>query len=237
MNKACINLLIVLAVMSSCNSNSKDSSKTTPDITKGEGCSVKVSGIEFTKSLNDAMKSATVDGDKLIITSNAQCDNFNDPDAKLSNNTAPVLLTKIDNAKPFTFIAKVAPTFKETYDAGTMYIYLNPDLWFKFAFERDERMKSRIVTVRTIETSDDNNHDVVNNASVYMKISSDIKTIGFYYSLDKEQWQLVRLFKNDYPAELWVGLSAQSPIGNGTNAIFEECSLTQSSISDFRMGL
>ena len=223
--------------MSSCNSNSKDSSKTTPDITKGEGCSVKVSGIEFTKSLNDAMKSATVDGDKLIITSNAQCDNFNDPDAKLSNNTAPVLLTKIDNAKPFTFIAKVAPTFKETYDAGTMYIYLNPDLWFKFAFERDERMKSRIVTVRTIETSDDNNHDVVNNASVYMKISSDVKTIGFYYSLDKEQWQLVRLFKNDYPAELWVGLSAQSPIGNGTNAIFEECSLTQSSISDFRMGL
>lgn len=237
MNKVCINLLIVLAVMSSCNSNSKDSSKTTPEITKGEECSVKVSGIEFTKSLNDAMKSATVDGDKLIITSNAQCDNFNDPDAKLSNNTAPVLLTKIDNAKPFTFIAKVAPTFKETYDAGTMYIYLNPDLWFKFAFERDERMKSRIVTVRTIETSDDNNHDVVNNASVYMKISSDVKTIGFYYSLDKEQWQLVRLFKNDYPAELWVGLSAQSPIGNGTNAIFEECSLTQSSISDFRMGL
>lgn len=237
MNKACINLLIVLAVMSSCNSNSKDSSKTTSEITKGEECSVKVSGIEFTKSLNDAMNSATVDGDKLIITSNAQCDNFNDPDAKLSNNTAPVLLTKIDNAKPFTFIAKVAPTFKETYDAGTMYIYLNPDLWFKFAFERDERMKSRIVTVRTIETSDDNNHDVVNNASVYMKISSDVKTIGFYYSLDKEQWQLVRLFKNDYPAELWVGLSAQSPIGNGTNAIFEECSLTQSSISDFRMGL
>lgn len=237
MNKACINLLIVLAVMSSCNSNSKDSSKTTPEITKGEECSVKVSGIEFTKSLNDAMNSATVDGDKLIITSNAQCDNFNDPDAKLSNNTAPVLLTKIDNAKPFTFIAKVAPTFKETYDAGTMYIYLNPNLWFKFAFERDERMKSRIVTVRTIETSDDNNHDVVNNASVYMKISSDVKTIGFYYSIDKEQWQLVRLFKNDYPAELWVGLSAQSPIGNGTNAIFEECSLTQSSISDFRMGL
>lgn len=236
MNKACINLLIVLAVMSSCNSNSKDS-KTTPEITKGEECSVKVSGIEFTKSLNDAMNSATVDGDKLIITSNAQCDNFNDPDAKLSNNTAPVLLTKIDNAKPFTFIAKVAPTFKETYDAGTMYIYLNPNLWFKFAFERDERMKSRIVTVRTIGTSDDNNHDVVNNASVYMKISSDVKTIGFYYSLDKEQWQLVRLFKNDYPAELWVGLSAQSPIGNGTNAIFEECSLTQSSISDFRMGL
>lgn len=117
-----------------------------------------------------------------------------------------------------------------------MYIYLNPKLWFKFAFERDERMKTRVVTVRTIETSDDNNHDVVDNDNVYMKMSSDVKSIGFYYSLDKENWQLVRLFKNDYPSELWVGLSTQSPIGNGTNVTFEECSLTQSSITDFRMG-
>jgi regulation of enolase protein 1 (concanavalin A-like superfamily) len=69
-----------------------------------------------------------------------------------------------------------------------------------------------------------------------MKISSDVQTIGFYYSSDKEDWQLVRLFKNDYPVELWVGLSAQSPIGNGTSVTFEECSLTQSSIKDFRMG-
>jgi regulation of enolase protein 1 (concanavalin A-like superfamily) len=98
-------------------------------------------------------------------------------------------------------------------------------------------MKTRIVTVRTIETSDDNNHDAVDNAGVYMKISSNVKTIGFYYSLDKEKWQLVRLFKNDYPAESWVGLSSQSPIGNGISVIFEECSLTQSSINDFRMGI
>jgi uncharacterized protein len=54
--------------------------------------------------------------------------------------------------------------------------------------------------------------------------------------LDHYNWQLVRLFKNDYPAGLWVGLSAQSPIGNGTSVTFEECSLNQSSIKDFRMG-
>jgi regulation of enolase protein 1 (concanavalin A-like superfamily) len=117
-----------------------------------------------------------------------------------------------------------------------MYIYQNPKLWFKFAFERDERARTRIVTVRTIETSDDNNHDVIENASVYMKISSDVQTIAFYYSLDKENWQLVRLFKNDYPEELWIGLSAQSPIGNGTSVTFEECSLNQNSVTDFRMG-
>ncbi|MGA2406889.1 MAG: DUF1349 domain-containing protein [Bacteroidales bacterium] len=237
MKKLWLNMLIVLAVMSSCKNTPTGSSNNTPLIEKGEECSVKVSGVEFTKSLNNAKATATVEDGKLVLKSNAKCDNFNDPDGKLSNSTAPVLLTKIDNTKPFTFTAKVSPTFIDTYDAGTMYIYLNKKWWFKFAFERDERMRTRVVTVRTIETSDDNNHDIVNNTSIYMKISSDTKTIGFYYSLDKELWQLVRLFRNDYPAELWAGVSTQSPLGNGTSATFEECSLTQSSIQDFRMGI
>jgi uncharacterized protein len=228
MKKVWFNMLIVLAVISSC--------KNTP-IEKGEECSVEVSGVEFTKSLNNAKALATVEDGKLVLKSNAKCDNFNDPDGKLSNSTAPVLLTKIDNSKPFTFTAKVTPTFIDTYDAGTMYIYLNKKWWFKFAFERDERMRTLAVTVRTIETSDDNNHDVIDSTSMYMKISSDTKTIGFYYSLDKKNWQLVRLFRNDYPVELWIGVSTQSPIGNGTSATFEECSLTQSGIKDFRMGI
>jgi hypothetical protein len=134
-------------------------------------------------------------------------------------------------------MAKVTPTFLETYDAGTLYVYLNKKWWFKYAFEMDERKCTRAVTVRTVETSDDNNHDVIDSTGMYMKISSDTKTIGFYYSLDKENWQLVRLFHNDYPVETWIGVSAQSPIGNGTSATFEELSLTQSSIQNFRMGI
>lgn len=236
MRKVILNMMIVSALMSSCNNAPEKSTKVTPEITKGEECSLIVSGVEFKKSLNGAIATAAVEGEKLILKSNAKCDNFNDPDGKLSNNTAPVLLTDVDNTRPFTFTARITPTFNDTYDAGTMYIYQNPKLWFKFAFERDERARTRIVTVRTIETSDDNNHDVIDNASVYMKISSDVQTIAFYYSLDKENWQLVRLFKNDYPEELWIGLSAQSPIGNGTSVTFEECSLNRNSVTDFRMG-
>ncbi|NJB84087.1 DUF1349 domain-containing protein [Wenyingzhuangia aestuarii] len=229
--------LLIVSVISSCNHKSTTSNKNNPKVSKGEECSVKVSGIEFTKSLNNAKSTTSIRGNTLTLKSNAKCDNFNDPDGKLSNNTAPVLLTKIDNTKPFTFTSKVTPTFIDTYDAGVMYIYLNSKLWFKFAFELDERNKTRIVSVRTIETSDDNNHDMIDSTSAYMKISSDAKTIGFYYSLDNNKWQLVRLFKNDYPAELWVGFGAQSPIGNGTNVRFEESSLLQSSITDFRMGI
>lgn len=203
---------------------------------KSEACHIALPGITFTRSLNGAAADAKVSGGKLTLTSKAKRDNFRDPDGKLSNNTAPVLLTEVDNKKPFTLTAKITPTFGKTYDAGTLYIWVKDDLWLKLAMELDERNKTRMVSVRTTGTSDDNDHEVVTAKSVYMKISSDTTTIGFYYSLDKKSWQLIRLFKNEYPSKLWVGISTQSPIGNGTSAVFEDISLTQQSISNFRLG-
>jgi regulation of enolase protein 1 (concanavalin A-like superfamily) len=175
-------------------------------------------------------------GGKLTLRSEARSDNFRDPDGKLSNNTAPVLLAEVDNTKPFTLTAKLTPKFLETYDAGTLYIWVRDDLWLKMAVERDERGRIRVVSVRTNGTSDDNNHDIVTAKTVSLKISSDTRTVGFYYSVDNVNWQLIRLFKNDYPAKIWTGISTQSPQGNGTTTAFEAVSLTQKSITDFRMG-
>jgi hypothetical protein len=205
-------------------------------IMKTEECHIKLPGITFTRSLNGAAAHAKVEDGRLTLTSEARSDNFRDPDGKFLNNSAPLLLTEVDNKQPFTLTARITPTFLKTYDAGTLYIYVREDLWLKMAMEMDERGKHRMVSVRTSGTSDDNNHDVIEAKSVYMKISSDTKTVGFYYSLDKKSWQLIRLFKNDYPASIWVGISAQSPIGEGTSAVFEDVSLTTQSISDFRLG-
>ena len=201
-----------------------------------EECHIKLPGIAFTRSLNGAAAHAKVEEGRLTLTSDARRDNFRDPDGKLSNNTAPLLLTEVDNKQPFTLAARITPTFLKTYDAGTLYIYVREDLWLKMAMEMDERGKHRMVSVRTSGTSDDNNHDVIEAKSVYMKISSDTKTVGFYYSLDKKSWQLIRLFKNDYPPSIWVGIGTQSPLGEGTSAVFEDVSLTTRSISDFRLG-
>ena len=203
---------------------------------RDKSCRIALPGITFTRSVNGAADHTKVEQGKLTLSSEAKRDNFRDPDGKLSNNTAPLLLTEIDNKKPFTLTAKITPTFLKTYDAGTLYIWVKEELWLKMAMEMDERGKHRMVSVRTIGTSDDNNHDVVTSKSVYMKISSDTTTVGFYYSLDKKSWQLVRLFRNDYPASIWVGISTQSPIGEGTTAVFEDVSVTPQSISDFRLG-
>lgn len=198
--------------------------------------SIALPNITFTRSLNGAAESTKVADGKLTLTSAAKRDNFRDPNGKLSSNSAPVLLTEVENKKPFTLTARITPTFLETYDAGALYIWVKDDLWLKMALEMDERRRTRMVTVRTNGTSDDNNHDVVTAKTVYMKISSDTHTVGFYYSLDRNSWQLIRLFKNDYPDKIWLGISAQSPLGNGTSAMFEELLLTSTSITDFRRG-
>ncbi|TPG63637.1 DUF1349 domain-containing protein [Hymenobacter nivis] len=206
----------------------------------GKPCDIQLAGIHFTKAVNGADTLTKTDAQgRMAFRVGAKKDFFCDPnDNKLSNNTAPMLLAQVDNTKPFTLVAKVTPGFtaKGLYNAGVLYVYVNDRRWQKHCFEQDERGRHRIVSVRTIGTSDDNNHDVVTAPTAYMKISSDTRTIGSYYSLDNKTWQLVRLYKNDYPAKLWAGVSAQCPIDTGTTSRFENISLTQNSVADFRLG-
>lgn len=117
-------------------------------------------------------------------------DFFSDPNGKLSNTTLPILLVPVENTKPFTLIAKVTPEFttEGLYNAADLFVYSCDSLWQKLAFEQDEYGNHRIVTVRTQGTSDDNNHDKLDVSSVYLKISSDTKTIASYYSIDKKRW-------------------------------------------------
>lgn len=207
---------------------------------KGKPCDIQLANIHFTKAVNGADTLAQADASgRMVFRAGAKTDYFCDPkDDKASSSTAPLLLAKVDNTKPFTLVAKIIPTFtpKGTYNAGALYLYVNDRRWQKHAFEQDERGNHRIVSVRTIGTSDDNNHDVVPAPAAYLKISSDTRTVASYYSLDQKTWQLVRLYRNDYPAELWTGVSAQCPIDTGTTSHFEGISLTQNSVSDFRLG-
>ena len=84
-------------------------------------------------------------------------------------------------------------------------------------------------------TSDDNNHDIVKQDFVYMRIYSNIHTVAFYYSLDNKDWQVVRLYKNNYPEKVFVGISNQCPRDKGSFSHFEGLSLSTESLSDIRM--
>lgn len=197
---------------------------------------VSLPGITLAHELQGARNLAKVDGDRLTLASGPGSDNFRDPDGKQVVISAPLLLADVDNRRPFTLTARITPQLEATYDAGALYVWVNPTRWLKVAMERDERGRARVVTVRTEGTSDDNNHDVVQAASVFMKISSDGTRVGCYYSLDNRTWQLVRLFRNTYPDALQVGVSAQSPTGKGNVVTFDRVTLVETAVSDFRTG-
>lgn len=192
----------------------------------------------FTESLNGAKEQLSlVTNGALQLAAGAETDYFIEPGLPpYEKANAPLLLRTVDNTRPFTFTVKTTPVHTVKYDAGMAFLYVSNKEWLKFAFEADERMNKRLVTVKTRGFSDDNNHDAINSPFVYLKISSNTKAIGFYYSTDGQQWQVVRVIKNEYPPKLKLGIGSQSPAGKGNHSLFEELTFTETSVKDFRMG-
>lgn len=204
-----------------------------------QDCDLTLGGIHFTKMINDADKQVTEKEGIIRFTAPEGTDLFIDPNGgKLTASTAKVLFTEIDNTKPFTFSARIKPgsTKDGLYNQGNLMVLANDTLWQKFCFEQDERGKHRVVTVRTVGTSDDNNHEVIMQDFIYYKISSDTHTIASYYSLDGKEWQMVRLYKNNYPKNLLVGFSSLAPQKGECVSEFSELSKSTDNVSDFRLG-
>ena len=204
-----------------------------------EDCDVELGGIRFSKMVNNADKQVSLTDSVIRFTAPEGTDLFIDPnDGKLTKSTAKILLTEIDNTKPFTFSGRLKPGFTEDglYNAANLMVVANDTIWQKFCFEQDERGKHRVVTVRTVGTSDDNNHEVIEQDNIYYKISSDTRTIASYFSLDGKEWQMVRLYKNNYPKELYIGICSQAPVKGECISEFSELSLSTDNVSDFRLG-
>ena len=203
-----------------------------------QDCNVKLGSIHFTKMTNDADKQVSQTDSVIRFVAPEGTDLFIDPNGKLTKSTAKILLTEVDNTKPFTFKGRLKPGFTEEglYNAANLMVVANDTLWQKFCFEQDERGKHRVVTVRTVGTSDDNNHEVIEQDNIYYKISSDTHTIASYFSLDGKEWQMVRLYKNNYPKELYIGICSQAPVKGECVSEFSELSLSTDNVGDFRLG-
>lgn len=200
-------------------------------------CDINVGGIRFTKSKNGGENGITLLGDTLKFVAGPQTDYFRSPDGSIVNSSA-VIFTEVDNTKPFTFTAKVQPEFTETgtYSAGVIYAYENDTHCQKLCFEQDEYGDHRVVSVRTLGTSDDNNHQAITAPHVYLRLSSDGTTLGSYFSEDGKVWRMARLYKNDFPRKLLIGISSQSPKDDEHTCYFTEVSLKQEAVSNFRIG-
>ncbi|HEX4372017.1 MAG TPA: DUF1349 domain-containing protein, partial [Puia sp.] len=125
--------------------------------------------MQFDTSMNNADKQMMKDKDSITLTSTKETDFFIEPGGAYEKFDAPLLMKKVDNTKPFTLTAELKPEHIVKYDAGMLFIFVDEKHWVKFAFEADERMNTRVVTVRTNETSDDNNHEIVKDSIIFLK--------------------------------------------------------------------
>lgn len=243
MNKILIITLAGILGMASCrDSHNQDLKQQTINAEQDKmdlsDCNIRFDGVTFTKSLNGGDSLINVSDSVMTFYCSEGRDLFNDPNGKLSNHSIPGILTEVDNTKPFTISVKVKPEFtpEGTYNAADILVFASDSLYQKLCFEQDERGTHRVVSVRTVGTSDDNNHDVIAQDFVFLKISSDTQTIASYYSLDGAEWHMVRLYKNNYPANIMVGLSNQAPKKGSCESVFTDLQFNQSNVADFRMG-
>lgn len=134
----------------------------------------------------------------------------------------------------FVARCKIKPEFKAIFDLGSIIVYDNPDKWIKFAFENADSGHPAMVSVITDGVSDDCNGEKIYEDSVWMQIIRKDNNFALHYSFDKNTWILVRIFQLPMKNEIMLGISAQSPIGNGCTVQFEDFEILENTYTNMR---
>lgn len=228
-------IMMTAIALTACGSSNDNNKEVNMKIEQKE-VSMKLGDVAFSTLLNPNDGQVKTVKDTLVINANGKTDFFCDPLGEATNLTSPQLLIDIDNTKPFTLSVKVTPEFKadDMYSAAGIVLYEGPTSWQKLCYEQDEQGDHRIVTVRTVGDSDDNNHQIVNTKDVWLRLCSDGKRVGNYWSEDGKKWHLVRIYKNIYPDKFHIALTSQCPKGDGFVSKFTDLTLTQTFMKNMR---
>ena len=112
-----------------CGNKQAETQNTVTENAKLADCDITINGIHFTKSINGAEKLVTDSAGIITLRANPNADFFIDPNEKTSQDDAGILLTEVDNTKPFTFKGKVTSGFFNSSDASSTVLQpVNRDL-------------------------------------------------------------------------------------------------------------
>lgn len=171
----------------------------------------------------------------LVLEAGHRTDWFTDPAGTappVAN--APALLGHTQG--DFVLGVRVHVDFRETFDAGVLVVHVGDRTWAKLCFERSPDGEPMVVSVVTRDVSDDCNSLIVDGNSVWLRISRLGATFAFHASTDGTRWRFVRHFALDAGETATVGFLAQSPLGDGCRASFDEISFESRRLGDLRSG-
>ena len=169
---------------------------------------------------------------ELAITAGPRTDYFVDPSKGTVVENAPREVVPVEG--DFVLSARVAVEFASTFDAGALFVWGDERRWAKLAFELSPYAERMVVSVVTLERSDDCNSTLIDTESVWLRIARIGEAYAFHASADGQWWNLVRHFRLEGATD--VGFEAQSPTGDGCTATFTDVGFEQRTLLDIRDG-
>jgi len=191
------------------------------------------------KWLNESKISCS--SDKIAIHATPKSDFFRNPSAVGADGITPDSLSNApyyyqDVAGDFVMKVKVSLDFKDVYDAASIMVMENEQIWAKACFELTDFDTHAVVSVVTNQLSDDANGCNVDSDSVWLQVTRMNQAFAFHYSTDGVNFYMMRVFHLPVSETIKVGLLAQAPIGSGGERVFEGFLLENKTVKNIRVG-
>ncbi len=151
-----------------------------------------------------------------------------------SKHNAPYYYTELKG--DFVLKVKVSHDFKEVYDACVVIVMKDVDCYGKLCFEHTDFDTHAVVSVVTRGESDDANGCNIEGNTAWLQVCRVGDAFAFHYSTDGEHFYMTRYFHLPVGESVKVGLSAQSPLGEGGIRVFEDLTIEQKTVKNIRRG-
>jgi Uncharacterized conserved protein len=170
----------------------------------------------------------------IFIMTPEKSDFYNDPRKLLNNSNSPFLYKKVKG--DFTARVHVRPCFDDMFNAASIMVYIDKDLWAKLCFERCDAGCTSVINVVTREISDDATGPAVDARDIWLQLVRKDNIYAMHWSLDGDKWMLSRCFVLNDIDEVLVGIEGQCPIGEPARHEYLSLSIDKKAPRDIRTG-
>lgn len=147
---------------------------------------------------------------------------------------APYYYTEVEG--DFVLKVKVSHDFKDTYDSASVMVMKNNACWAKCCYELTDFGTHAAVSVVTKGASDDANGCNLEGNTAWLQVARVGNNFAFHYSMDGENFYMMRYFYLPVDSVVKVGLLAQAPIGDGGVRVYENLSIEKTTVKNIRAG-